>query len=151
MASESSSTSLANQPSTGVISSLKHNNNLIAINVAAQLPVKLTPENYPSWKAQFDALLYGYDLLCFIDGTKPCPLETISVAGKESPNPDFVLWQRHDKLLSLGIIGSLSDRIIPQVTTLKTSAEAWNRLTKYYANSLSSRSMGLTEQLISIS
>ncbi|KAH7565179.1 hypothetical protein JRO89_XS09G0155200 [Xanthoceras sorbifolium] len=97
MASENSATSLANQPSTGIISSLKHINNLTAINVAAQLPVK------------------------------------------------------QDKLLSLGIIGSLSDCIIPQVTTLKTSFESWNRLTKYYANSSSSRSMRLIEQLISIS
>ncbi|KAH7836375.1 hypothetical protein Vadar_000503 [Vaccinium darrowii] len=33
------------------------------------------------------------------------------------------------------------------VSSSKTAAEAWNRLTKYYANSSSSRVMGLTDQL----
>jgi hypothetical protein len=38
-------------------------NSLIAINAAAQLPLKLTPINYLTWRAQFNALLIGYDLL----------------------------------------------------------------------------------------
>ncbi|CAL9007908.1 unnamed protein product [Prunus brigantina] len=42
---------------------------LITINVIAQLPVKLTPTNYPSWRAQFNALLYGYDLMGYVDGS----------------------------------------------------------------------------------
>ncbi|KAA8525150.1 hypothetical protein F0562_006986 [Nyssa sinensis] len=97
-----------------------------------QLNTYLTPENYPSWKAQFDSFLFGYDLLGYIDGSKPCPPAELTVEGKQTPNPEFTLWQRQDKLLLHGILSSLS--------------EAWNRLAKYYANLSSSRIMGLTDQ-----
>ena len=45
---------------------------IIAIN-ASLMPIKLTPENYAAWRAQFLNLLYGYDLVGFVDGTTPCP------------------------------------------------------------------------------
>ena len=51
--------------------------NLVVINFAAQILVKLSSTNYPSWHAQFYSLLFGYDLLGFVYGNKPCPLETI--------------------------------------------------------------------------
>ncbi|KAI5337260.1 hypothetical protein L3X38_016529 [Prunus dulcis] len=46
---------------------------LITINAAAQLPVKLTPTNYPSWHAQFNALLIDYDLMGYVDASSTCP------------------------------------------------------------------------------
>ncbi|KAK9266874.1 hypothetical protein L1049_027133 [Liquidambar formosana] len=46
---------------------------LISINAAAQLPLKLTSMNYPSWRAQFNALLFGYDLMGYMDGSQSCP------------------------------------------------------------------------------
>lgn len=82
--------------------------NLIVLN-STQLPVKLTPENYPSWKAQFDSLLFGYDLLGYIDGSKPCPPAELTSDGKQIPNPECILWQRQDKLIFYGILSSLSD------------------------------------------
>ena len=45
---------------------------LSPLYVAAQLPLKLTPTNFPSWRAQFNALLLGYDLTGYIQGSKPC-------------------------------------------------------------------------------
>ncbi|KAF5454781.1 hypothetical protein F2P56_024420, partial [Juglans regia] len=42
---------------------------LIAINVGSQLPLKLTPSNFPSWRAQLMSLLIGYDLQGYLDGT----------------------------------------------------------------------------------
>lgn len=142
MANENSATSSLNQTFTNM-----NPNNLIATNAATQLPLKLTPTNYYSWKTQFDALLYGYDLLGYIDGTKPCPSPETTVDEKIVPNPDFTLWMRQDKLLLLGIIGSLSHKVVPVIRSCKTSAEAWNRLAKLYANPSSSRTMGLAEQL----
>lgn len=142
MANENSATSSLNQTFTNM-----NPNNLIAINAANQLPLKLTPTNYYSWKTQFDALLYGYDLLGYIDGTKPCPSPETIVDEKTVPNPNFTLWMRQDKLLLLGIIGSLSHKVVPVVRSCKTSAKAWNRLAKLCANPSSSRTMGLAEQL----
>ncbi|GFS35814.1 hypothetical protein Acr_00g0042260 [Actinidia rufa] len=96
------------------ISSVPNHSTLISFNAAEQLPVKLTHENYTSWKAQWDALLYGYDLLGFISRTKPCPPETILENDNYVTNPDFILWMQHDKLLFHGIISSLSERVLPR-------------------------------------
>ena len=148
MTNEYSTTSSSNQITTNI--SLNPNN-LIAINVANQLPLKLTPSNYYSWKSQFDALLYGYDLVGYIDGTNPCPPSHIENDGNKVSNPEYILWTRQDKLLLLGIIGSLSHKVVPVVRSCKTSAETWTRLAKNYVNPSSSRTMGLTEQLTLIS
>ncbi|KAK3204850.1 hypothetical protein Dsin_018896 [Dipteronia sinensis] len=40
-----------------------------------------------------------------------------------------------------------SDKVIPFVSCSKTSAEAWDRLAKSYANATSSRFIGLTGEL----
>ena len=63
---------------------------LISINVATQMPFKLSKMNYASWRAQFTNLLFGYDLLGFLDGTTPCPPETILQFGSTMPisNPE---------------------------------------------------------------
>ncbi|KAF2322644.1 hypothetical protein GH714_026506 [Hevea brasiliensis] len=45
----------------------KANDGLISINAATQIPLKLTATNYPSWRAQFYALLIVYDLLGYVD------------------------------------------------------------------------------------
>lgn len=62
-----------NQANTTIRNTNEPNNTLITINIAAQTPLKLTSTNYLSWKPQFQTLLIGYDLLGYVDGTKPCP------------------------------------------------------------------------------
>ncbi|RVW40314.1 Retrovirus-related Pol polyprotein from transposon RE1 [Vitis vinifera] len=95
----------------------------------------------------FDALLFGYDLLGYIDGTKPCPSSKIIINGKQISNLDYIFWTRQDKLLLLRIIGSLSHKVVPVVHSCKTSVKAWHRLAKLYANPSSSRTIGLAKQL----
>lgn len=48
-------------------------NQIVAINAATQLPLKLNKINYPSWRVQYESLLFGYDLDGYFDGTLPCP------------------------------------------------------------------------------
>ena len=95
---------------------------LISINAASQLPLKLTSTNYYSWKVQFDALLYGFDLLGYIDGSNPCPEPFKGDGTNATPNLDYAFWTRQDKLLFLAIIASLSPTIVPVVRTCTTSA-----------------------------
>ncbi|KAL9448658.1 hypothetical protein AB3S75_016030 [Citrus x aurantiifolia] len=109
------------------------NNTLITINVAAQTPLKLTSSNYLSWKLQFQTLFAGYDLLGYIDGSKPCPSATITDNNTTTPNPAHLLWVRQDQLILNAIIGSISPNIIPFVATAKTSKEAWITLANTYA------------------
>ncbi|KAL6313323.1 hypothetical protein AAG906_008945 [Vitis piasezkii] len=65
-------------------------NTLISINAATQMPFKLSKMNYVSWRAQFTNLLFGYDLLGFLDGTTLCHPKTILQSGSTTPisNPE---------------------------------------------------------------
>ena len=122
--SASSSSSIASIPVTSKPSLSQKS--LISLNVTAQAPLKLTSTNYFSWKAQFDALLLGYDLYGYIDGTLSCPsILTISENSTKSvPNPDVVFWVLQDKLILSAILASLSKDIAPLVSGATTSLEA---------------------------
>ncbi|KAH6776541.1 hypothetical protein C2S52_014102 [Perilla frutescens var. hirtella] len=59
--------------------------------------VKFTSSNYLAWKLQMEAILIGYDLFKFLDGSYPCsPRSTV-----DAPNPAYSLWIFQDKLLFL--------------------------------------------------
>ena len=88
--------------------------NLIVLNVSAQAPLKLIAMNYFMWRLQFTSLLFGYDLLGFVDGSKLCPPSMITLpdAACPSPNPDDTLWLRHYQLLLNAIIGFVSPTLV---------------------------------------
>ena len=95
-----------------LISSTSCFDGIISINATTQLPIKLNSNNFPYWKAQFDALLYGYDLMGFLDGTKTCPSKEIIVEdGTTISTPNFAIWTRQDKLLLHAILASLSQAL----------------------------------------
>ncbi|KAJ0015090.1 hypothetical protein Pint_20684 [Pistacia integerrima] len=49
----------------------------IAINATRQITAHLTLTNFPSWHAQFESLLLGYNLFGYVDGAHTClPLPT---------------------------------------------------------------------------
>ena len=120
----SSSSSVASIPVTSKPSLSQKS--LISLNVAAQAPLKLTSTNYFSWKAQFDALLLGYDLYGYVDGNLSCPsiLTIFENSTKSVPNPDDVFWVRQDKLILSAILASLSKDIAPLVSGATTSLKA---------------------------
>ncbi|KAL6310882.1 hypothetical protein AAG906_018041 [Vitis piasezkii] len=134
-----------------LISSTSCFDGIISINAIAQLPIKLNNNNFPSWKAQFDALLYGYDLMGFLDGNKTCPSkEIIAEDGTTVSNPDFVIWTRQDKLLLHAILASLSEGVVPLIAAATSSRDAWVKLHKLYANKSRSQVMNLKEKLTNI-
>ncbi|GFY82736.1 hypothetical protein Acr_02g0009760 [Actinidia rufa] len=118
-------------------------NSLIAINAAAKLPLKLTPINYLTWRAQFNALLTGYDLMRYVDGFYSEPPKILNKAS----NPAHLLWLRQDQLLLHSIIASVSEEIMPLIASATTSRMAWEKLNTLYANRSRSRVMSLKEQL----
>ena len=69
--------------------------------------IKLNPTNYLSWKLQTEAILFGYDLLKFINGTYQSHSPTITTDEKETTNLDYNFWLRQDKLLIGALIGTL--------------------------------------------
>lgn len=131
MASDSSNTASASQP-TVAINSTSPSPNLITINTATQLPLKLSSLNYFSWKAQFTALFFGLDLIGYIDGSLPCPPATTTTDGKITPNPAHMLWLRQDQLILHAIFASLTETVIPLVSSARSSFDAWSRLHRLY-------------------
>ena len=120
-------------PSPSILNTNESHNTLISINVAAQTPLKLTSSNYLSWKLQFHTLFIGYDLLGYIDGSKPCPSATLTQNDTTRPNPAHNLWIRQNQLILNAIIGSISHTIIPFIAQAKTAREAWTMLDTTYA------------------
>ena len=78
--------------------------------------------NYSTWWLQFTSLLFVYDLLGFVDGSKSCPSTMITLpdASSPSPNPDYTLWLRQYQLLLNATIGSVSPTLVQFLSTSTT-------------------------------
>ncbi|RWW74125.1 hypothetical protein BHE74_00017945 [Ensete ventricosum] len=100
---------------------------LISINVASLIPFRLSKcDNYASWRAQFSNLLFGYDLLGYIDGSLSCPPAMIHVPSEPNPVPNsaYKLWLRQDRLILQAIQASVTGSISPLVSSCATVVEA---------------------------
>ena len=89
-----------------VLNGIDTSQNFNVLDVNAQAPLKLTTTNYSAWRLQFTSLLFGYDLLDFVDGSNPCPSALITLLNAASPssNPDHILWLKQDQLLLNAIV-----------------------------------------------
>ena len=112
---------------------------------------KLLPNNYPNWKQQVEALLDGYDLLQYPDGSFPAPSETILTAPTSSTptpsettpttaslpvttqNPAYQTWRRQDRLIYGALLTTLSNEVASLVSHTKTSHDLWILLKNTYA------------------
>ncbi|KAL2506112.1 Uncharacterized protein Adt_21733 [Abeliophyllum distichum] len=100
-----------------------------------------------TFKLLLNSLLLDLDLIRFVDGTYVCPSSTVESDGKSSPNPDYNLWLRQDQLILHDIFASLSESVIPFVSSAKTNKVAWEKLGKLYANKSHSRIVHLRDNL----
>ena len=71
-----------------------------------------------------EAILIGYDLQKFIDGSDPAPIATITMNNEIKENPEHQTWFRQDKLLFGPLVGTLSPSLVPLITQAQTSREA---------------------------
>ena len=136
MAEESSSTTTVVPPHRPkILNGTYTSQNLIALNVSTQTPLKLTTTNYSMWWLQFTSLLFGYNLFGFVDGSKRCPPALITLSYATSPSSTLVhiLWFRQDQLLLNAIVGSISATLVQFISTSTTSRAAWTTLEKTYA------------------
>ncbi|KAK0599267.1 hypothetical protein LWI29_003766 [Acer saccharum] len=163
--SATSSTSAPSSASSPPVFLMGTNNtnqlqSLIAIN-STQLPIKLSKGgNFAAWRSQFENLLFGYDLMGYLDGTKECPpavFATPPISSAETtsqrttPNPDYHIWLRQDRLLLHAIQVSCTGAAQSIVTRSTTSAQAWNKLESTYANRSNTRKLGLLDSLTNVS
>lgn len=95
------------------------------MNKATQLPLKLTPTDFASWKTQFQTLMLGYDLLGYLDNSFPCPPKYVNHHNIMVEYPDFKMWLCQDALLRHAIHFSATFALQPSLNSIKTAALAW--------------------------
>ncbi|KAL1219597.1 Retrovirus-related Pol polyprotein from transposon RE1 [Cardamine amara subsp. amara] len=94
---------------------------------------KLTPTNYLKWSLQVHALLDGYGLAGYFDGSVTTPAATLTTGDVVTVNPAFIVWKSQDKLIYSGLIGAINITIQSLVSCATTSYETWQNLASTYA------------------
>ena len=87
------SSTTAKTPASLVQNASKSDTPLISLGLHHM--IILDPINYLLWKLQTEAILFGYDLVKFTQGTYTCPSSTTD--GKETANSDHIPWLRKDQ------------------------------------------------------
>ncbi|KAJ8775268.1 hypothetical protein K2173_020272 [Erythroxylum novogranatense] len=105
---------------------------LVVIN-GSQLPLKLTTQNYSTWRAQITPLLQGHNLMGY--------------DGHQVFNPDYEFWNCQDQLILATIIASLTFAVMNTIADAKTSTKARNKLQVAFANKSVTRILSLWEKL----
>ena len=72
-----------------------------------------------------EAILIGYDLQKFVDGSYPAIITAITTNNETKPNSEYHTWLHQDKLLFGALVGTLSPSLISLITQSQTSRDAW--------------------------
>ena len=122
------STSPASSHETIMVSGTTSLLNLNMTNVT-----KLTATNFLMWSRQVLALLDGYDLAGYVDGSAIIPPATNDTDSVLTANPAYTIWKRQDKLIYSALLGAITVSIQPILSTAATSAQIWEILSATYA------------------
>lgn len=80
-----------------------------------------------------------------------CPEPKLGSGDTAIDNPAYSLWKRQDHYVYLALLGSCGPDAQIVMTSTESTAAAWARLNKQYANRSRTRVMSLKERLASIS
>jgi hypothetical protein len=98
---------------------------------------KLVRSNHTVWKAQVLAVLWGAQLVGFLDGTNQAPAEKIKIKmAKEAteekiedvPNPAYAAWKAQEQQVLSYLLTSISRDILIQVAALAYAVEVWKHI-----------------------
>ncbi|KAL6326117.1 hypothetical protein AAG906_000992 [Vitis piasezkii] len=82
-------------------------------NPSSDLPLRVT----------FTSILFGYDLMGYLDGTLPCP-PTPTEKSSPSALARYAHWYRQDHLLLNAIFSSVSKTVMPLIAMTTMSRDA---------------------------
>ncbi|KAK1620781.1 hypothetical protein QYE76_026298 [Lolium multiflorum] len=102
------------------------------------LPVKLTPDNYLSWRAQVLPLLRSRYLEGYVDGSLPCP---------PPYHPAHHTWVAQDQAILSAIQSSLTPSVSSLVLFAATSRDAWTALHSSFASQSQARAHAIRTEL----
>ncbi|XP_010474017.1 PREDICTED: uncharacterized protein LOC104753463 [Camelina sativa] len=117
-------------PSTGEVI---YPNTTALFNENTANVTKLHDTNYLMWSLHIHALIDGYELSGYLDGSVPPPSPTVTQNDTTKPNPDFAFWKRQDRLFYNALLGAMTTSVQPLVSRATTTAEAWTTLTDTFA------------------
>jgi hypothetical protein len=131
MSSSSSSTS------STTLTSGAQNSIMAPIPIHQVVTIRLTKTNFLLWRAQLLPYLQSSKLIGNLDGTQVAPEKTVAaspVAGAEQiPNPTYENWYDQDQQLLSGLLSSMTEDVLRDVVTAKSSKEVWDSLQKKFA------------------
>lgn len=117
------------------------------LNVNMTNVSKLTDSNFLMWSRQVHALLDGYDLVGYIDGSLVAPTPTLTTDGVTTVNRDYTFWKRQDRLVYSALLGAISTSIQPLLSTVTTSAGIWEELTSTFSKPSRGHILQLRQQI----
>ena len=111
---------------------------------STHLQIKLTKDNYLSWKTAILPYINGNKILHYIDGTTAAPPQYISSPTSSTtliPNPAFTSWFEIDQLLLSILVSTVSEPLIPTLVGRSSSRDVWLTLEKMFSSQSRARIM----------
>lgn len=136
MTKDSTSKNDTSESSTTIVNSTPPSS-IIPITANQHIPIKLTAANYTSWRANFMAILNGYNLVKHITSNAPT----------QNSGTEYTHWFQQDQLILAAIFGSVSSDILPLVNNATTASSAWTILARAFASKSRSRIAQLRTEL----
>jgi hypothetical protein len=101
------------------------------------LQIKLTKDNYLSWKTAIIPYINGNKILHYIDGTTPAPPQYIPSPTSSTtliPNLAFTSWFEIDQLLLSILVSTISESLVPSLVGRSSSRDVWLTLEKMFSS-----------------
>ena len=132
--------------STTTTDSTSHSQNLTTpiLTSSTHLQIKLTKDNYLSWKTAITPYINGNKILHHIDGTTAAPPKHIPSPTTPSvliPNPTYNTWFETDQLLLSVLVSTISESLVSTLVGLSSSLEVWITLEKMFSSQSRARVM----------
>jgi hypothetical protein len=101
--------------------------------------IKLTKKNYLLWRAQLLPYLRSINLMGYLDGSTLAQAKQVALsiaAGTELiSNPAYTAWYNQDQQLISGLLSTMAEDVLRDVSHAASSKEAWDILKGMFSTS----------------
>lgn len=114
---------------------------------ATLFPTKLDTKIHAQWREDVTNLLFGLELLHFIDGSVDPPVLPTTGTISDEQKAEFQKWNRQDRLLRHVLSASMHSSARPFIASARTARAVWISIENVFGGKSRSRVVGLKEQL----
>jgi hypothetical protein len=105
-----------------------NSSSVASIPLHQAVTLRLSKTNYTLWHAQLLPFLRRTKLMGYLAGTLPAPVKMLAssteASAEQVPNPAYTRWYDQDQQLLSGLLSSMTEDVLRDVVTAKTSKEA---------------------------